>query len=68
MTRKKTPGSIRRGLCYVPDRARVAAKAGESAARDLDRIGNLVRVVPYGRLLLINGVELEYAKELNRWR
>jgi hypothetical protein len=45
-------------LCYIADRARFAAKAGEAYARDLDRIGKWVRVVvPFGHLLLINGTE-----------
>ena len=47
-----------RRVCYVSDRARFADKAGEPFARDLDRLGNLVRVtIPFGHLLLINGTE-----------
>jgi len=47
-----------RRVCYVSDRVRFAAKAGEPFARDLDRVGMLVRVaVPFGHLLLINGTE-----------
>jgi hypothetical protein len=45
-------------VCYISDRARFAAKAGEPFARDLDRVGKLVRVaIPFGHLLLINGTE-----------
>jgi hypothetical protein len=51
-------GVDQKKLCYIADRARFAAKAGETYARDLDRVGKLVRVViPFGHLLLINGTE-----------
>jgi hypothetical protein len=54
----KDAGVNIRRVCYVSDRAKFAAKASESYARDLDRVGRLVRVVvPFGHLLLINGTE-----------
>jgi hypothetical protein len=54
----KDAGIDAKRLCYVRDRERFAAKAGEAFARDLDRKGKLVRVViPFGHLLLINGTE-----------
>ena len=64
----KTPTLIRdatkdagidiRTVCYISDRAKFASKAGEAFARDLDRVGKMVRVVvPFGHLLLVNGTE-----------
>lgn len=54
----KDAGIRLKRICYIGDRARFASKAGEPFARELDRVGNLVRVaIPFGHLLLINGTE-----------
>ncbi|WP_321470576.1 helix-turn-helix transcriptional regulator [uncultured Paludibaculum sp.] len=45
-------------VCYISDRPRFARKAGETFASNLDRVGDMVRVViPFGHLLVINGTE-----------
>ena len=50
----KDAGIAIKVVCYISDRPKFAVKAGEPFATDLDRVGDMVRVVvPFGHLLLV---------------
>ena len=65
----KSAGIDERILCYITDRADFARKAGESFAREVDRVGKMVRVViPFGHLLVLNGTELAVVMAVRRYK